>query len=864
MKWEEYVNFSSDNDSCDSAARISFKFGNSSVVEPSFFTRLNYNFLKTISDIYEKNKIALILPKHSKLLASLVLYKIVYEINSGETKTMSLYDTFEIGDKLRFHNAIVEFAGIEYIAAANKTYLWVRAGGKTEQRTGWPVESAPPFTKALPTDKLTGLTTLNRAIDTWRSDKKSSLSKLAGSKSLRDRTTIIVGPTNQYKKMFKNTLINERSLSDVISVGYVDGECNVKPLTEQTDYYDLILCPDAYSAYEILNDDISKNVCSIFFDISSNEFTSDYFQWVRKIERFGKTIVFCIQENHPFDLLPLIDSNYSIFQWKKNYITEQFIYDDKNPDSLLLFAFKERTFERVVFKDEMLEKWYSTLRKYQDEMQDSDPTLVNAFYQFFLELINICKNYCFQDNNFMLERKKILQQKIDNLENPYIKNIIGKHPLIPLFKEMMNDFLNFYSKDNLKTDYIISFLVDHSKEKNCVVVPDNKYFDVELINEYLATNIISMEVDASFDVLSISSYKECLKEYDAAIFVGWNSKNIMREALFSNNAYRNIVLLYSFEHPWMDYAMNEWNNNSYKNDFSILDPTIEAPDDEPLLTLQNDEENQKKEEAIESYDDVKVKLNSTLANNKKVHIEYGNNEFIEAALVNFADDTYGIFSRFKSFVCINELLKGNETKPSEKTTEDLMPGDIVLFKDKSKNIVSEIATDILNSNNQGNLIYLARSWKDAIRDLIVFGGIDKSKIVDKIIDAGCKRHKLTIRGWVYSEATICPIDKEDLICIAAACGEFGADLLENIDSIYEAASIVRRAHIQAGFKLSDMILNTAEIKKIVDGYDEYGYFDFPSIEIDNPQLGHITITKVTDVGEFQEYPESICDLRENN
>ena len=75
MKWEEYVNFSSDNDSCDSAARISFKFGSSNIVEPSFFTRLNYNFLKTISDIYEKNRIALILPKHSKLLASLVLYK---------------------------------------------------------------------------------------------------------------------------------------------------------------------------------------------------------------------------------------------------------------------------------------------------------------------------------------------------------------------------------------------------------------------------------------------------------------------------------------------------------------------------------------------------------------------------------------------------------------------------------------------------------------------------------------------------------------------------------------------------------------------------------------------------------------------
>ena len=862
MKWEEYVNFSSDNDNCDSAARISFKFGDSNIVEPSFFTRLNCNFLKTISDIYEKNKIALILPKHSKLLASLVLYKIIYEINTGETKSLSLFETFKVGDKLKLHDAVVEFDGIEE-SSYGKSF-WVKTGGKTYNRTGWKLEFTPPFVKALPNEKLTGQTTLKRAIEIWNADKKSSLSNLVVSKALRDKTTIIVGPTNQYKKMFKNTLINEKKLSDVISVGFVDSECNVKPLTEQTDYYDLILCPDAYSAYELLNDSISENVCSIFFDISSNECPSDYLQWVRKIERFNKTIIFCIQENHPFDLTPLVEANYSIFQWKKNYITEHFIFDDKNPDSLLLFAFKERTFERVVFKDETLEKWYSELRRYQDEMQDSDPTLVNAFYQYFLELINICKNYCFQDNDFMLERKKILQQKIDNLENPYIKNIIGNHPLIQIFKDMINDILNFYSRDNSKAEFIVSYLIDHPKEKNCIVVPDSKHFNVELINDYLKSNISSMDIDACFDVLSVSSYKECSKEYDTAIFVGWNSKNIMREALFSNNAYKNIVLLYTFERPWMDFAIKEWNNNSYKNDFTILDPTIEAPEDEPLLMLENEEESPEAATFVESYDEVKTKLNSTLANNKKAHVEYGNNEFIEAALVNFADDTYGIFSRFKTFVCINELLKGNETKPSEKTTEDLMPGDIILFKDKSKNIITEIATGILNANNQGNLIYLARSWKDAIRDLIVFGGIDKSKIVDKIVEAGCKRHKLTIRGWVYSEATICPIDKEDLVCIAAACGEFGADLLENIDSIYSAASVVRRAHIQAGFKLSDMILNTTEIKNIVDGYDEFGYFDFPSIEIDNPQLGHITITKVTDVGEFQDYPESICDLREDN
>lgn len=862
MKWEEYVAFSSNNDTFDSAAKIYFKFGNSNIVEPSFFTRLNYSFLKTINDIYEKNRIALILPRHSKLLASLVLYKIVYEINTGETKSLSIADTYKKGDKLKLHNAVVTFEGIEVVS--NEKYFYVRAGGKNSQRHAWKLDKTPPFVKVDPEEKLTGETTLQRAVETWRQDNKSSLSKYTGTKSLRDRTTLIVGPTNQYKKLFKNTLVNDKPLTHLLSIGFVDSDCNVKPLTEETINYDLILCPDAYSAYELVNDDtISEAICSIFFDISNNDYSNDYLQWVRKIERLNKSIVFCIQENNAFDLKPLIESNYSIFQWKKNYITEQFIFDEKNPDSLLLFAFKERSFERVVFENEVLTKWYGILRQYQEEMQDSDPTLVNAFYQFFLEIINICKNYCFQDDVFMLDRKKVLQQKIDNLDNPYIKNIIGKHPLIAYFKEMINEILNFYSKENDKIEYIITYLIDHPKEKICIVVPDSKHFDAKSIGDYFRNHILSLDVETAFDVLSISGFKECSKEFDTAIFVGWNAKNIMKEALFSNNAYKNIVLLYSIEVPWMNYAMKEWNSESYTNDFTILAPEIEAPIDEPLMVLQN-ADSEEASKTIESYDSVKTKLNSSLASNKKAHNEYGNNDFVEAALVNFADDTYGIFSRFKSFVCINELLKGNETKPIEKTTEDLLPGDIVLFKDKSKNIIFEIANDILKASNQENMSYIARSWKDAIKDAISFGGLSQADIASRIVEAGCKRHKATIRGWLNSEIIICPIDKEDLICIATACAEFGEDLLNNIDVIYEAAGVVRKAHIQAGFKLSDMILNTTEIKNIVDGYDEYGYFDFPSIEIDSPQLGHITITKVTDIGDFQDYPESICDIREDN
>ena len=598
----------------------------------------------------------------------MVLYKIVYEINSGETKSLTIYDTFKKGDLLKLNDAIVIFDELTNDSLGKR--IWVKTGGKNTSKHSWLLEKAPPFLKALPNSKPTGDSKLKKALEQWRNDNTSSISQISNGKSLRDRTTVLVGPTNKYRKILKNAYINDKRLEDVLSVGYMDSECNVKPFTEQSEHYDLILCPDAYSAFELLEDNLSINICSMFFDISTSEYSDDYFQWVQKIEKKNKLIIFCIQENMTFDLNALVDSGYSVFQWKKNYITDEFIFDDKNPDSLLLSTFKERSFKRVVFENDVLKKYFEKLKEYQKEMQDSDPELIKAYYQFFLEIINIAKNICFENNDFLLNRKAALQQKIENLENPYVKNVIGKHPLIPVFSEMIKDLLNFYGTQNKKTYYLITYIIEHPNEHACVVVPDNKWFDTYTIGEYLNGQIHTLGINNSFDILSISSYKDCSNEYDVSFFVGWNSKNIMKEALLSNNAYKNIVLLYSFEVPWMNFAISKWNQESYKNNFSILDPIIETPADESLFIVEEDGDS-KFEDIVESFDSLKTNLSDSLANNKKNHINYGNNEFTDAALVNFADDTYGIFSRFKSFVCINEVLKGNENKPTEKNTEDL-------------------------------------------------------------------------------------------------------------------------------------------------------------------------------------------------
>ena len=74
---------------------------------------------------------------------------------------------------------------------------------------------------------------------------------------------------------------------------------------------------------------------------------------------------------------------------------------------------------------------------------------------------------------------------------------------------------------------------------------------------------------------------------------------------------------------------------------------------------------------------------------------------------------------------------------------------------------------------------------------------------------------------------------------------------------------MKAAHIKAGKKLSDGLLKSIVITEVLQKYNEYGIFNVPtqSIYIDN--IGDIKILKVTSIGEAQDFPKSICDIRRN-
>jgi hypothetical protein len=109
---------------------------------------------------------------------------------------------------------------------------------------------------------------------------------------------------------------------------------------------------------------------------------------------------------------------------------------------------------------------------------------------------------------------------------------------------------------------------------------------------------------------------------------------------------------------------------------------------------------------------------------------------------------------------------------------------------------------------------------------------------------------------------ICPNSLEDLKYIAAALND--DILMENAEKIFGQAEIVKRAHIRAGFAITEKLRNSEEIKNYVKLYEEKGYLSLKKATIQLDNIGEVVLLKVVDIGDYFECPASFCNHRQVN
>ena len=182
-----------------------------------------------------------------------------------------------------------------------------------------------------------------------------------------------------------------------------------------------------------------------------------------------------------------------------------------------------------------------------------------------------------------------------------------------------------------------------------------------------------------------------------------------------------------------------------------------------------------------------------------------NEESRPAYLVEFYGGCHALLSEWSELYVLNELIENARPEGGAlqtKRVSGLLQGDFVLFRaGAGKEFIRLLAEDNLGIDEYERVRTLAESWKTALHRL----GNDPATVQMRLESRGLHRTTATIAGWMRNPYLIGPGDINDVRIIAEASGD--TKLLAELDPVGAAMTRIRGAHIGAGSRLTQLIID---------------------------------------------------------
>jgi hypothetical protein len=215
----------------------------------------------------------------------------------------------------------------------------------------------------------------------------------------------------------------------------------------------------------------------------------------------------------------------------------------------------------------------------------------------------------------------------------------------------------------------------------------------------------------------------------------------------------------------------------------------------------------------------------------------------EARYVGFTGRGYAYLTPGRSLPVVTDLIIGvdrSKARVTIRNIDHLRPGEYVLFRDHGDHdIIELIAEGIVGAQKYREKRKVAELWKNALRST----GTTAADIYTRLRVAGLQKHIATIRSWLLDEDKIGPGNRSDLDYIAQATQDrnFQAQVARTWDAIRE----IRSAHIVAGQRLSELLLNELpqRLPKVTDRETRVDL-----------TLGQAWIVEIEEIGELEDRP----------
>lgn len=375
----------------------------------------------------------------------------------------------------------------------------------------------------------------------------------------------------------------------------------------------------------------------------------------------------------------------------------------------------------------------------------------------------------------------------------------------------------------------------------------------EIHVEHVRNSLSEWRIGDKRDVFSPSTIPED-EFFDQLVCLAWPGGDQMRRMASLLTTPRITIVGYPFEQVWARQCHGQIHRRHALNEITDKEKASisfgKESESLPWTGPTKEEPEQPSKPAITDFDIWRFE-SRLRAMRKGAASNPAPEDAVPAKYVSFTGASYAFLTEGHKVPVATELLSGPARQGKrlpERMVADIRQGDFLVFPISGEREVIQDAADSLLGSKAQELRKMARIWKESLQT----SGIKPDTLLEYARNEGRPRHIATIRNWFAATSQIGPGNgiedlKPDLRLIARATNS--RTLEENIDKVCEAIRQLRSAHLSAGMRLKDILLQ--RLPEVMGKVEENG------TKVDLAELGSAWIVQLDSIGkDFEERARS--------
>lgn len=843
IEWNEYINQLLSSGTDFNNITISLDEGSCSTEIPPII-KVSITMLDKM--IEHQGRLNLIVfPEKMQSAFIFTLMKLLHNISSGKIKSSYDPTDFTVGEKLKVGNAVVEYLGME-VRDGNRCLMIKMAD---IDKCSTPIDVLPIFQRVETKRRLSKyaqyVAAKKAALAAMHGDAKGSekIAYVSEMKTHMDSSIFTMTSVAAVKEQLAGCMIDGEKATKVFYIAQADYEgktTNISP-GQMSGVPAIVFASDLYA----INASVAKGapVQSIIIDGSNVNALMDQLDALDELIKLNVPIVCVTDVANSFELEPYAARGFNIWRWGQDTLTDK-LYDavPLSSDKRVKNCAKQSV---LYLKSDGMEisaamKLLATHRRETEEQSSQMMRLFEKLNSLTFTALRTTTDLSDMD-------REIAKRTLGECETLLAseKNYISDSA-VEDYLAIINNLYKVYGRGFTftKSKVLQDFLKKKPGTKIYLIVSEKsprdqiqKYWDQWCVRSLTRTHV---------KVLFPSEYYSWpIDETDITVICGWMKRAIMRKLIYSFNTSQYVVLLYDYENKWKNHDAARWNKAlKISSNKAIIEKAFSFGDIQ-ISTKRYSQEpvSEEPEEKVDELGEIELILRENKFRQYINNGSSGGKEVVPAIPINFVGSYLAFYRVGHKLISATKIISSYSDSIESKLPTELAIGDFIVVREADKDIIRELADMALENSGKGNLRELATKWREALKIELLFCTVED--LYEKLKAGGCDKGLPTIRRWIEDEDVIAPQSKDDLKILASVTEN--EMLIELLDSVFEAAQEVRKAHVLAGRKLSEQLKLTLakEIKKYED-IDPFNFWEPIDMEIDG--IGSVKVLKIIDIG----------------